>query len=102
MSRLFHLELDILEHPLFHVSLASVNARTLETEDGSEISLIVENSAPASIEVDDVRICLMGRNVDQLWFSSGCQILAEGFNEIQLTSPVSVYLIGVLDAVLEC
>jgi hypothetical protein len=44
----------------------------------------------------------MGRNVDQLWFSSGCQILAEGFNEIQLTSPVSVYLLEVLDAVLEC
>jgi hypothetical protein len=93
-----YLELDILEHPLFRVSLASPNARNLETEDGSEISLIVENSASESVEIAEVRLCVAGRNVDQLWFTSGCQILAEGLNEIQLKSPVSVPLLDLLDA----
>ena len=75
---------------MFHVALASSSAQLLESEDGSSMRLWLTYKAPATLEVDDVRVCLRGPAQSTLWFSSGPQTLNEGINEIVVTTFVSL------------
>jgi hypothetical protein len=75
---------------MFQVALASSSAQLLESEDGSNMRIWLTCKAPATLEVDDVRVCLQGPAQATLWFSSGPQTINEGINEIALTTFVSL------------
>lgn len=81
---------DIVDHSLFQVALAIKNAQPIDTEDGYSIEVDVNSRCPNTVEVDDIRICLAGKEMDQLWFTSRKQLVGPGRNRVTLSSPVSM------------
>lgn len=72
------------------VVAASHRARNLQDQDGAELSVYVFSSLSQSLDVDDVRFCLVGtqsasqQQHRQLWLTSGAVTLQPGRNEVQL------------------
>lgn len=104
-----HLDLEILEHPLFDLSLATTQATPLVHEDGSSCEINIHNLLPVvssrqrslatmltlgserlqDIDVSDVRICFSTTEIEQLWFTAGPTVLKSGMNHIDVTCLVS-------------
>lgn len=55
------------------------------SQDGTEITVIVKNHSECSVEVDDVRVCVISGTGKEMWFTSGKAELNAGENVMTLS-----------------
>ncbi|CED85218.1 Putative transmembrane protein [Phaffia rhodozyma] len=89
----FEKDLPVHDHEAFSVKLQSPKQATgplRGQEDGCNLHLLVQNHLPCTVTVDDVRACLSGHELEQLWFTSGKTELKHGDNVVCVFCPMPV------------
>lgn len=55
------------------------------SQDGTQLTATIENRSDCSVEVDDIRVCLVNGAGKEMWFTSGRAELAHGSSDIALS-----------------
>jgi hypothetical protein len=80
----FDKEVPISQFTPLSLRPAAKWALQAQDQDGSTLAGRVHFSGVAPLEVDDVRMCLISGDRDQLWFTSGRTTLQPGLNDVRL------------------
>ncbi|KAL7418117.1 trafficking protein particle complex subunit 10 [Mrakia frigida] len=83
-------ELPTHAHGVFSIKPQSERALPAGEEDGCAFKMLVSNRLSCTVVVDDVRACLSGRELEQLWFTSGKTELQPGENVVEVFCPMPV------------
>ncbi|GAC72281.1 putative transmembrane protein [Moesziomyces antarcticus T-34] len=77
-------EIPVSGFPLFAIVVPSGTARLVESEDGSVVTVDVTSMLPCAQLVQDVRMCVVGKHAESLWYTSGSTTLQPGRNRVEL------------------
>ncbi|SPO44554.1 related to TRS130 - subunit of the TRAPP complex of the cis-Golgi [Moesziomyces antarcticus] len=77
-------EIPVSGFPLFAIVVPSGVARLVGSEDGSVLTVEVTSMLPCAQLVQDVRVCLVGKHAESLWYTSSTTTLQPGRNRVEL------------------